>query len=70
MAAVWQKSWIIIWDKCIMAQNHSLETLHTTRQDVNGNDKLYGGTILLLFRDFRHCQSFHALLMPMRFIHV
>ena len=48
-----QKSSIIIWDECTMAHKHSLETLHRTMQELNVNDKLFGGAILLLSGDFR-----------------
>lgn len=53
MAAVLQKSSIIVWDECTMAHKHSLEALHRTMQDLNGNNKLFGGAILLLSGDFR-----------------
>ena len=49
MAAVLQKSAIIIWDECTMTHKHSLEAFLRTLQDLKGNDKLFGGTVLLLF---------------------
>lgn len=53
IAAVLRKSSIIIWDECTMAHKYSLEALHRTMQDLNSNNKLFGGTILLLSGDFR-----------------
>ena len=40
---------IIIWDECTMTHKHSLEAFLRTLQDLKGNDKLFGGTVLLLF---------------------
>lgn len=53
MATVLQKSAIIIWDECTMAHKHSLEAFHRTIQDLKSNNKLFGGTVLLLSGDFR-----------------
>ncbi|XP_044592014.1 ATP-dependent DNA helicase RRM3-like [Cotesia glomerata] len=53
IAAVLRNSSIIIWDECTMVHKYSLEALHRTMQDLNSNDKLFGGTILLLSGDFR-----------------
>jgi len=39
---------IIIWDECTMVHKHSLEALHRTMQDLNDNEKLFGGAVLLL----------------------
>jgi len=50
---VLQKSSIIIWDECTMTHKHSLEAFHRTMQDLKGNHKLFGGTVLLLSGDFR-----------------
>ena len=36
-----------------MAHNHSLEALNRTLKDIKNNDKLFGGTLLLLSGDFR-----------------
>lgn len=44
---------IIIWDECTMAHKHSLEALNRTLKDIKNNDKLFGGTLLLLSGDFR-----------------
>ncbi|XP_055918287.1 ATP-dependent DNA helicase pif1-like [Eupeodes corollae] len=52
MATVLQKSLIIIWDECTMAHKHSLEALNRTLQDLNSNDRLFGGAILLVSGDF------------------
>lgn len=51
-AAMLPKGSIIIWDECTMAHKHSLEVLHRTSRDLDGNDKLFGGAILLLSGDF------------------
>ncbi|XP_072392278.1 uncharacterized protein [Diabrotica undecimpunctata] len=53
IGAVLRKSSIIIWDECTMAHKYSLETLNRTMQDLNSNNKLFGGAILLLSGDFR-----------------
>lgn len=53
IAAVLPKSSIIIWDECTMAHKYSLEALNRTMQDLNSNNKLFGGAILLLSGDFR-----------------
>lgn len=53
MASVLQKSAIIIWDECNMAHKHSLEALDKSMKDLKANDKLFGGTVLLLSGDFR-----------------
>ncbi|XP_053597683.1 uncharacterized protein LOC106693515 [Microplitis demolitor] len=53
IAAVLRKSSIIIWDECAMAHKYSLEALNRTMQDLNSNNKLFGGAILLLSGDFR-----------------
>ena len=44
MAAVLQKSAIIIWDECTMTHKHSFEAFHRTMQDLKGNNELFGGT--------------------------
>lgn len=44
---------IIIWDECTMAHKHSLEALNRTLEDLKNNDKLFGGTLILLSGDFR-----------------
>jgi PIF1 helicase. len=53
MSAVLQMSAIIIWDDCTMAHKHSLEAFNRSMQDLKGNNELFGGTVLLLFGDFR-----------------
>ncbi|XP_050064351.1 ATP-dependent DNA helicase pif1-like [Aphis gossypii] len=57
IAAVLRKSSIIIWDECTMAHKYSLEALNRTMQDLNSNNKLLGGAILLLSGDFRQTLS-------------
>ncbi|XP_042912160.1 uncharacterized protein [Parasteatoda tepidariorum] len=53
MATVLKHCRIIIWDECTMAHKHSLEALNWTLKDIKNNDKLFGGTLLLLSGDFR-----------------
>ncbi|XP_072379547.1 ATP-dependent DNA helicase PIF1-like [Diabrotica undecimpunctata] len=53
IAVVLRKSSIIIWDECTMAHKYSLEALNRTMQDLNSNNKLFGGAILILSGDFR-----------------
>lgn len=48
MAKVLKKSKIIIWDECTMAHKHSLEALNRTLKDIKNNEKLFGGTLLLI----------------------
>lgn len=48
IAAVLRKSSIIIWDECTTENKYSLEALNRTMQDLNSNNKLFGGAILLL----------------------
>jgi hypothetical protein len=40
-----------------MVHNHSLEESHKTMQDLIDNDKLFGGTVLLLSSDFQQTLS-------------
>ncbi|XP_048514961.1 ATP-dependent DNA helicase RRM3-like [Athalia rosae] len=53
MATVLKQCKIIIWDECTMAHKYSLEALDRTLKDIKNNDKLFGGTLLLLSGDFR-----------------
>ncbi|XP_068992255.1 uncharacterized protein [Neodiprion pinetum] len=53
MATVLKRCKIIIWDECTMAHKHSLEALNRSLKDIKNNDKLFGGTLLLLSGDFR-----------------
>nr|XP_042903716.1 ATP-dependent DNA helicase PIF1-like [Parasteatoda tepidariorum] len=53
MATVLKQCKIIIWDECTMAHKHSLEALNRALKDIKNNDKLFGGTLLLLSGDFR-----------------
>ena len=53
MATVLKQCKIITWDECNMAHKHSLEALNRTLTDIKNNDKLFGGTLLLLSGDFR-----------------
>ncbi|XP_073999516.1 ATP-dependent DNA helicase pif1-like [Rhodnius prolixus] len=57
MATVLKQCKIIIWDECTMAHKHSLEALDRTLKDIKNNDKLFGGTLLLLSGDFRQTLS-------------
>ncbi|XP_037928760.1 ATP-dependent DNA helicase PIF1-like [Teleopsis dalmanni] len=53
MAKVLQKCHIIVWDECTMAHKYSLEALNRTLKDLNANDRLFGGALILLAGDFR-----------------
>ncbi|XP_044588734.1 ATP-dependent DNA helicase pif1-like [Cotesia glomerata] len=53
IATVLKQCKIIIWDECAMAHKHSLEALNRTLKDIKNNDKLFGGTLLVLSGDFR-----------------
>lgn len=53
MATVLKQCKIIIWYKCTMAHKHSVEALKRTLKDTKNNDKLFGGTLLVLSGDFR-----------------
>ncbi|XP_060867397.1 uncharacterized protein LOC132942772 [Metopolophium dirhodum] len=48
MATVLKQCKINIWDECPMAHKHSLEALDRTLKGMRNNDKLFGGTLLLL----------------------
>jgi len=48
-----QKCHIIIWNEYTMAHKHSLEALNRTLKDLNRNDRLFGGSLILLSGDFR-----------------
>jgi hypothetical protein len=52
MATVLKQCKIIIGDECTMAHKHSLEALNRTLKDLKDNDKLFGGTLVLLSGDF------------------
>ncbi|XP_071040027.1 ATP-dependent DNA helicase pif1-like [Parasteatoda tepidariorum] len=58
MATVLKHCKIIIRDECTKAHKHSLETLNRTLKDIKNNDKLFGGTLLLLSGDFRQTLPF------------
>jgi hypothetical protein len=47
-AKVLKQCTAIIWDKCTMAHKKALEALHHTLQDLNGNNDLMGGCIVVL----------------------
>lgn len=53
MATVLKQCKIIKWDECTMAHKYSLEALNRLLKDFKNNDKLFGGTLLLLSGDFR-----------------
>lgn len=53
MGQVITKCQIIIWDECTMSHKHSLEALNRSLQDLKGNDRLFGGVLILLSGDFR-----------------
>ncbi|XP_072392384.1 uncharacterized protein [Diabrotica undecimpunctata] len=60
IVAAMQRSSVIIWGEYTLAHKHSLEALHRSMQDLNGNDKLFDGAVLLRSGDFSIClkQSF------------
>ena len=53
MGKVLQSCQLIVWDKCTMAHKKSLEALDRTLKDLRGNEKLFGGGLILLSGDFR-----------------
>lgn len=53
MAKVLRQTPIILWDECPMAHKKSLEALNRTMQDLRGNQRLFGGALILLSGDFR-----------------
>ncbi|XP_037930131.1 ATP-dependent DNA helicase pif1-like [Teleopsis dalmanni] len=53
MAKILQKCHIIVWDECTMAHKYSLKALNRTLKDLNANDRLFGGALILLAGDFR-----------------
>lgn len=53
MAKVLQQTSIILWDECPMAHKKSLEALDRTLQDLRGEQKIFGGALILLSGDFR-----------------
>ncbi|XP_072389611.1 uncharacterized protein [Diabrotica undecimpunctata] len=57
MATVLKQCKIIIWNECNMAHKHSIEALNRTLKDMKNNDKLFGGTLLVLSVDFRQTLS-------------
>ena len=53
MGKVFQSCQLIIWDECTMAHKKALEALDHTLKDFKGNEKLFGGGLILLSGDFR-----------------
>ncbi|XP_055845040.1 uncharacterized protein LOC129911312 [Episyrphus balteatus] len=53
MAKVLQQCKLIIWDECTMAHKKSLEAFNRTLQDLRGNNRLFGGALVLFAGDFR-----------------
>ncbi|XP_037959331.1 ATP-dependent DNA helicase PIF1-like [Teleopsis dalmanni] len=53
MAKVFQKCHIIVWDECTMTHKYSLKALNRILKDLNANDRLFGGALILLAGDFR-----------------
>lgn len=53
MGNVLRRCHIIIWDECTMAHKHSLEALNRSLKDLKGNERLFGGALILLSGDFR-----------------
>ncbi|XP_041451331.1 ATP-dependent DNA helicase pif1-like [Drosophila obscura] len=53
MARVLQQCSLIVWDECTMANKKSLEALNRTLKDIRGDNRLFGGALILLAGDFR-----------------
>lgn len=53
MGKVLQSCQLVVWDKCTMAHKNALEALNRTLKDLRGNEKLFGGAVILLSGDFR-----------------
>lgn len=53
MAKVQQKYNVIIWNECSMAYKYSLEVLNWSLKNFNRNEKIFGGTLILLSGDFK-----------------
>lgn len=53
MAKVLQQCEIVVWDECPMAHKRSLEAFNRTMKDMRGNQRLFGGALILLAGDFR-----------------
>lgn len=53
MGKVLQTCKLIIWDECTMAHKKALEALDRTLKDLRGNERLFGGALILLSGDFR-----------------
>ena len=53
MGKVLQKCKLIVWDECTMAHKKSLEALDRSLQDLCGNIRPFGNTLILLAGDFR-----------------
>lgn len=52
-AKVLQQCNLIVWDECTMAHKKSLEALDRTLRDLRGNQRMFGGALILLAGDFR-----------------
>ena len=44
---------LIIWDEAPMQHHHIHECVNCTFQDVQGNDKLFGGIVVVFGGDFK-----------------
>ncbi|GFX51308.1 ATP-dependent DNA helicase [Trichonephila clavipes] len=53
MGKVLQKCKLIVWDECTMAHKKTLEALDRSLQDLRGNTRPFGSTLILLAGDFR-----------------
>jgi hypothetical protein len=51
-AEVLRQCKIIIWDECTMSHKRALEAVNITLQDLKGNKKIMGGTVVVLSGDF------------------
>ncbi|GBP66887.1 ATP-dependent DNA helicase pif1 [Eumeta japonica] len=52
-AKVIQDCVFVVWDKCTMANEKSIEAVNRTMQDIRSNKTLFGGVIFLFAGDFR-----------------
>lgn len=53
LAKLLKQASLIIWDEASMAKKEAIEALDSMLQDINDNDSLFGGKIVVLGGDFR-----------------
>ncbi|GBN46964.1 hypothetical protein AVEN_24933-1 [Araneus ventricosus] len=44
---------LLVWDECTMSHKSSVETLNRTMKDINNNQSIMGGMVVLMTGDFR-----------------